>query len=258
MKIQLLPSTFGRDGRAAPEQRLTCYLVDDCVAIDAGSLALALTDAQRARVRDVVITHSHMDHVATLPIFIDDLFATLTGPVRVHALPEVIEALERDVFNWTLYPRFSELSNEHGPVLEYVPFRAGEEFRLAHLRMTAVAVNHKVPSVGLLVTDGRATVALSSDTGATDEFWRLLNGARGLDALLVEASFPDALARLAEDSGHLTPAALAAELGKLTHNHLDILAVHLKAAYRDTLVEELAALAHPALRVMEPGREYEW
>jgi ribonuclease BN (tRNA processing enzyme) len=258
VKIQLLPSTFDEQGRATPEQRLTCFLIDDRVTVDAGSIAIALSDDQRQTVRDVIVTHPHMDHIASLPIFIDDLFGFLKEPIRVHATPEVIETLERDIFNWVVYPRFSELSNENGPVMQYVPFRHGEEFQVAHLRVTAVPVNHIVPTVGLIVTDERTTVAFSSDTYETEEFWELVNRAARIDALLIEASFPDSMAKLAEVSRHFTPALLRKELRKLNHNGLDILAVHLKPAYRDTVVAELEALNVPRLAVMEPGRTYEW
>lgn len=258
MKIRLLPSSLDRDGRPRLEQRLTCYVIDDCVAVDAGSIALALSDAQRESVRDVIVTHPHMDHMATLPIFIDDLFAGLREPVRVHSTEEIIRLLERDVFNWTVYPRFTDLRNEHGPVMEYAPFRTGAEFRVAHLRVRAVPVNHIVPTVGLVVTDGRSTVAFSSDTAATDEFWRALDDTPDLSALLIEASFPNSMSQLAADSGHLTPAGLAAELAKLKRLPPDVLAVHLKASYRQPLIDELEALRIPGLRVMEPGRDYEW
>ena len=258
MKIQLLPSTFDAAGRATPDQRLTCDLIDDRVAVDAGSIALALTDAQRETLRDVIVTHPHMDHVATLPIFVDDLFAQLRSPVRVHATEEVAGLLERDLFNWTVYPRFSQLNNGHTCVMEYVPFRAGEPFRAAHLTVTAFPVNHIVPTVGLIVTDGRTTVAFTSDTATTEQFWGAVNGEPRLDALFAEASFPNSMRKLAHDSGHLTPEGLAAELSKLTHNHHDVLAVHLKPTYRDALVTELGALGLDNLSVMEPGREYEW
>ncbi|HEV7844485.1 MAG TPA: MBL fold metallo-hydrolase, partial [Pyrinomonadaceae bacterium] len=105
MKIQLLPSTLDGAGQATPDQRLTCYVIDDRVAVDAGSIALSLTPAQRNSVRDIIVTHPHMDHIATLPIFIDDLFGELTEPIRIHATQEVIDALEQDIFNWTVYPR---------------------------------------------------------------------------------------------------------------------------------------------------------
>ncbi|HVG29174.1 MAG TPA: 3',5'-cyclic-nucleotide phosphodiesterase [Pyrinomonadaceae bacterium] len=258
MKIKLLPSTFDEQGRARPEQRLTCYLVDDLAAIDAGSLALALSDAQRAAVRDVIVTHPHMDHVATLPIFIDDLFSQLTSPVRVHATDEVCEMLRGDLFNGTLYPRFHELENEHGRVLEFVPFETGQEFGVAHLRLTAVPVHHAVPTVGLVVSDGAATVGFSSDTSQTEEFWRALDRLPRLDALFVEASFPNSMGELARVSGHLTPEVLAAELSKLSRPPAEIFVVHIKPTFRATILSELEALGIANLRPMEPGREYEW
>jgi ribonuclease BN (tRNA processing enzyme) len=258
VKIQLLPSTFDPSGCVSPEQRLSCFLIDESVTIDAGSIAIALTDAQRATVRDIIITHPHMDHIASLPIFIDDLFAVLLEPIRVHATEEVIATLERDVFNWTVYPRFSELSNERGPVMQYVPFRAGEEFKVGHLTVVAVPVNHIVPTVGMVLSDGETTIAFSSDTAQTEEFWKLVNRTPRVDALLIEASFPNSMAKLAEVSRHLTPTSLGTELGKLNHNGIEILAVHLKPAYRETLVQELKDLGIPKLRVMEPGRTYEF
>jgi ribonuclease BN (tRNA processing enzyme) len=79
-----------------------------------------------------------------------------------------------------------------------------------------------------------------------------------LDALLIEASFPDRLSKLAHVSRHFTPATLGQELRKLTHNGMDIMAVHLKPSYRDEIIQQLDALNIPKLKVMEPGRVYEW
>lgn len=258
MKIQLLPSTFDAEGRATQEQRLTCYLIDDLVAIDAGSIALSTSNEQRESVRDIIVTHPHMDHIASLPIYVDDLFGFLKSPIRIHATEEVIELLERDIFNWTVYPRFSELKNQHGPVMKYVPFRVGLEFQVAHLRVTAVNVNHIVPTIGMIVTDGKTTVAFSSDTAETLDFWKLVNKTPHIDALLIEASFPNAMAELAEASRHFTPESLQRELRKLNHKGMDILTVHLKPAYRARVAQELKALAITNLEVMEAGRTYEW
>jgi cAMP phosphodiesterase len=258
MRVQLLPSTFDSQGHATLEQRLTCFLIDESVAVDAGSIALALTTEQRQKVRDIIVTHPHMDHIASLPIFIDDLFETLKKPVRIYATQEVIDLLERDIFNWNVYPRFSELKNEFGPVMEYVPIPKGEAFKVGHLTVTAVAVNHIVPTVGLVVSDGKSTVAFSSDTSETDEFWSVVNRVPRIDALLIEASFPNSMANLAEVSRHYTPASLQRDLRKLNHNGLDILAVHIKPAYRQMVIDELEALKIPKLGVMESGRTYEW
>ena len=258
MRIQLLPSTFDARGVATLEQRLTCFLIDDCVAVDAGSIAIALSNEQRTTVRDIIVTHPHLDHIASLPIFIDDLYPTLKQPVRVHATAEVIDLLERDVFNWNVYPRFSDLKNDYGPVMEYVPIPPDRPFTVAHLSVIAVPVNHIVPTVGLVVSDGQKRIAFSSDTAETEEFWKVVNEMKGLDALLIEASFPDRMAKLANVSRHFTPASLDQELKKLNHNGLDIMAVHLKPTYRDEIIQQLNALNIPGLSVMEPGRVYEW
>jgi len=114
VKLKLLPSSFEPDGAASQRQHLTCFLINGKVAVDAGSLAMAVTDEERASVRDIVITHAHLDHIAGLPLFLDDQFSELTEPVRIHATAEVVRVLERDVFNWSVYPRFSELENDHG------------------------------------------------------------------------------------------------------------------------------------------------
>ncbi|MDT7809801.1 MAG: hypothetical protein QOJ70_3614 [Acidobacteriota bacterium] len=258
MKIKLLPSTIDDDGHASPEQRLSCFIVDGRVAIDAGSIAVGLTEAERGAVRDVIVTHPHMDHIATLPIFVDDLFGFLEEPIRVHATEEVCRIVERDVFNGMVYPPFQNFDNGRTPVMQFVPFREGEEFRVAHLRIKAVAVSHIVPTVGLVISDGERTVAFSSDTSATEEFWHVVNREPHVDALLIEASFPNSLSKLAEVSGHLTPEGVGRELEKLTHRDLDILAMHLKPSFRRQLIEELEALGVPRLSAMEPGREYEW
>jgi len=258
LQIQLLPSSFNSKGGASPAQRLTCFVIDDRVTIDAGSIGIALSDAQQTTVRDVIVTHPHMDHIASLPIFVDDLFGDLREPVRIHATSEVIELLKADVFNDTVYPKFDLLKNAHGHVMQYVPFEVGRKFKVAHLTCTAVSVNHIVPTIGLLLSDGVTTVAFSSDTAETEEFWQLVNQAKELHALFIEASFPDSMEGLAKASKHLTPASLRSELTKLNHNGMDILAVHLKPAHREQVVSELNQLKIDKLQVMEPGRTYEW
>lgn len=258
MKLRLLPSTFAANGTPSLEQRLSCYVIDDCVAIDAGSLALGVNEFERANIRNIVITHTHIDHIATLPIFIDDVFDLLTESICVHATKEIIRHLEQDIFNWHTYPRFTEINNGCCQVMRYVPFEIGKEFQVAHLTLQAAAVDHTVPTVGLLIKSGAACIGYSADTCATESFWQMLNQSPHLNALFIETSFPNSLSELAAQSGHLTPQALTRELAKLTHRNADIYAVHLKPAHRANIIGELAALKNPRLHVIEPNRIYEW
>ncbi len=258
VKIQLLPSTFQDDGTASPGQHLTCFIVNDRIAIDAGSLGMAAGSLLRKQVRDVILSHAHLDHIAGLPIFIDDLFATLDGPIRVHAEPKVIGVLESCIFNWSVYPDFAELSNSLGSVLEYVPFNPQTPFAIGDLEITPISVNHKVPSCGFVVSDGGSTIALSGDTAEVNTFWEFLAGIERLDALFVECAFPNEMSELAAISHHLTPVRLKNELVKLGGRACPIYCINLKPMYRQSIIDELSQMNVPGLSVLEVGRAYEF
>lgn len=257
MKVQLLPSSFDSDRGISQHQRLTSFVIDDKVAVDAGSLAFSCSDVQREAVRDIIVSHTHLDHIAGLPIFLDDLFGSLTEPVRIHLTREMADILERDVFNGAIYPRFSELRNEHGKVIEYVRFIAGDTFTAAHLSVTAVEVNHNSPSFGFLVSDGTTEIGITGDTAETTQIWEMLAASAKLSAIFVECAFPNEMARLASDSHHLTPARLADELKKIEHLECRIFVSNIKAMYRDQVVDQLRSAAIPNVVILEIGRIYE-
>jgi len=219
---------------------------------------MAVSPEQRDRIRDVVLTHAHLDHIAGLPFFIDDLFDSLETPVRIHATAEVIRTLETDVFNWSVYPRFSELNNRNGAVVNYQPFGVEKEFQAAHLIIKAIAVNHKVPTVGVLLNDGKKQIAISGDTAEMDRFWQVLEQEKSLDALLVECAFPNELSDLACASHHLTPEILQKELRKFDRPDCPVYAVNLKPMYRKKIIAELAELKIKNLEILQLGRVYEF
>lgn len=258
VRVQLLPSTIDPAGRASLRQHLTCLIVDDCVSFDAGSLAMACSPKQFECVRDVVLTHAHLDHIAGLPLFVDDLFAGLSEPIRVHASREIIEVLERDIFNWSVYPRFSELTNSNGAVLRYVPYEIGRPFEVRHLQVNPVKVNHRVPAAGFIVSDRTSVVAMTGDTAAMCEFWDAVNRERRIDALLVECAFPNELQDLADISHHMTPASLRAELRKLKRQDCPIYVTNLKPTYREQIVDEIGKLGVSKLEILEAGKAYDW
>lgn len=258
MKLQLLPSTIDENGKASARQHLMSIIIDDCVAIDAGCLAFSCSDLQRRQVRDVILTHAHLDHIAGLPMFIDDLFATLTEPVRVHATRDVVDILERDVFNWSVYPRFSELMNKSGRVVEYHEFKQGSKFSAQHLSITSVGVNHKVAANGYVVSDGKVSVGITGDTAETDDIWSALNSIADLKAVLVECAFPNEMSELAAVSNHLTPQKLEREIDKLENQDCEIYVINIKPMYRDTILEQIAGLDTRRLNILDVGKVYEW
>jgi len=247
---------LGCSGGELPRHRTTCFLVDGRLAIDAGALTASLSLKELLAVDDIVLTHSHFDHVKDVPLLSDLLVGRRRTPVRVHASTACARTLRESVFNDELWPDFTRIPDSQAPVLEIVPFEPGRPFRAGRYAVTPVPVHHPVESVGFVLSDGRAAIAVSGDTGPTSRFWRKVNAAKGLKALLVELSFPNALQDLADLSGHLTPRTLAGELDKLERNGFPVLLYHLKPAHAAELKRELARLALPNVRVLKRGDEF--
>ena len=256
MKLRLLPSTATNDSQ---RQLLTTFLVNDSVAIDAGSLAFALTAGEMHLVRHILISHAHADHTASLPLFVSELFPGLTEPVIVHATSHVIEALRRFVFNGDIWPNFEQIAlrNGRGPALEFCALEPGTPVRLGNLQATAIPVNHVVPTVGFVVEDQHAGFAITSDTYVTDAIWNAASRRERVKAVFVDVSYPDELEELAAASRHFTPRSLASDLRKLTCD-VPVFVVHIKPAYREAVLRQLAGLEDSRVSVAEIGRTYEW
>ena len=182
----------------------------------------------------------------------------MTSPVRVHATQEMIDALERDVFNWTIYPRFSELENTSGPVLNYIPFEMGREFKVKHLRVLPIEVNHVHPSAGMIISDGIVSIGLTGDTAATDDIWKSLNKETKLSAVFIECAFPDEMSELAAVSHHLTPSQLVSEFEKFADREVPVFVINIKPMYREKVVHQIETLELPNVNILEVGRVYEF
>jgi ribonuclease BN (tRNA processing enzyme) len=254
VKITLVPSSVGASG-ATDLQYLTSYLVNDTIAIDAGCLGLYGTPRDQARVKHVLISHTHIDHLASLPIFVENALEENQDCVTVYGAAPVLECLRKDIFNDRVWPDFINLSRNNAPFMKLESLEAGRPIQLEGLRIMPVAVNHLVPTLGFVIEDASSAVVISSDTGPTEEIWEYANRSSQLQAIFVEVTFPDALAELATLAKHLTPASLAQEARKLRKS-VPIYAVHIKARYYDQVVRELQALGLPNLRIAEAGRTY--
>ena len=255
MKITLLPSSLGANGEGSV-QYLTTFLINDVVAIDAGSLGVARSPADQARVTHVLLTHSHIDHVATLPVFLENIYGEQAEVVTVHATPEVEHSLRRDVFNDRVWPDFIRISTSGNPFLKTATLQPFTPVTLDGLKITPVPVDHTVPTVGFIVEDEGAAVVFSGDTGPTEAIWQLANSLPKLKAIFLEATFPSSMGALAELTQHLTPATFAKELAKV-NTPVPVYAFHIKPRFAAQVIKELRELSVPnMLAIAEPGRVY--
>lgn len=253
MKVELLPSSMP----PSEAQFLVSFLVNDEVAIDAGALGLLADLARQERVRHVFLTHEHVDHIATLPIFLENVYVPGPDCVELLGLADVLEFLHRDVFNGRVWPDFFELSTRDDRFVQATPLTLLEPVVRAGLAITPLPVSHGIDTFGLLVDDGRRAVAFPSDTGPTEALWRHLAASPRLDAVFLEVSFPNRLADLAARTGHHCPATFAREIARLGRD-VRWIVVHRKARYAGVIARELATLGLKHVELVEPGRVYEF
>jgi ribonuclease BN (tRNA processing enzyme) len=228
------------------------YLINDTIAIDAGCLGLLPNVSRQRDVRNIFISHSHIDHIATLPLFLDNVYEYGQTGVRIHAGQETIDSLRNDIFNERVWPDLVRLSREESSFLEFLPLSSQQSVTIGDIEVRAVSLNHVVPTFGFVITENQQrSIAIVSDTGPTSEIWHALDNAPGPRAALLDVSFPNRLCWLAEKSKHLCPQLARAEIAKV-RSTIDWHIIHLKPAFRDEIVAELQTVVPQAL-VTQPG-----
>jgi len=253
MKVMLVPSAGG-----CHFHYLSSYVIDGVIAVDAGGLGFYGSPADQARVRHVFLTHTHIDHLASLPIFLENVYNTYPECVCIHAGEAALDCLRRDVFNDRLWPDFLRISKERRPpYLRLAPLAEGRVVGAEGLRVTPVAVDHVVPTFAFVVEGPGAAVAVVTDTAPTQAVWERCRRTPNLKAVFLEASFPNADSFLAGLAQHLTADQFIAEARKVGPG-VQVLAVHLKARTYEQTAAEVLAHGLPNVRIAEPGRVYEF
>jgi cAMP phosphodiesterase len=251
MKLKVL----GCYGGNIPGCGMTSLLVDDALALDAGFVAGALSLKQQVKVKDVLISHSHLDHTCSLPFLIDNNFSAPGFSLRIHAIPQVIASMKNHLFNNLTWPDFTCLPNDLTPVLKLVEITPEHSFVVNGIRIRAVHVSHIVPTTGFILEDDRGAIAFSSDTGPTHRFWEVVNSVKRLRAVITETSFPNELQDLANISGHLTPQTLDHELDKLKQD-VPVYLYGGKPRHLQRIRREVRALKRKNLHLLVQGNTY--
>ena len=245
---------LGPYGGSAPGYRLTTFLVDGESALDAGSLTDALPLSAQRRIRRVFLTHAHFDHIASLPLLIENLYGQST-PLEILAPAPVLAALSRDLLNDRIWPDFTRLPSRAHPTVRLRNLAEGRPHVAGKVTFTPFAVSHVVPSYGYVVSKRGRSVLFSGDTEPTDRLWAAARRARNLKALFLELSFSDSQAEVARASRHMTPSLLRAELPKAPPR-IPIFLYHMKPPSLSRIRREIAASGEPRLRLLESERSF--
>jgi ribonuclease BN (tRNA processing enzyme) len=248
---------LGAHGGSTPWHRQTSFLLDGTVALDAGALTQSLTLEEQSRVRSIIVTHSHLDHIASLPFLVENVFGRRQEAIEVVATRDVAALLQAHLFNDAIWPDFTRIPTHLLPAVTFRVVEAGVPFRVNGLHALAVPVSHVVPTYGYLVWNDEACVVFSSDTGPTEALWAEARRRADLKAIFVECSFPDSMSEIAEVSKHLTPRTLREEMRKFPAS-VPVNLYHMKPPTLPALKADVAALADPRIRILDDGDELEF
>ncbi len=251
MKIEVL----GGYGGESLGCRMTCLLINDSIALDAGSLSQALSIERQAEIGSILLSHSHVDHTSSIPFFIENVFGRRPRTINIYSSSATEYAIRKYLFNNAAWPDFTRLPNHLMPAVKFHELFDETPIELGGVRFTPITVDHPVPTFGFLIQEGGKSVLWSSDTGPTLRLWQIANSARNLQAVCIDTSFDNSLQEIADVSFHLTPRTLERELEKLEVK-VPILLHHLKPPYVDRIREEVKQLGNPDIDYLEQGKVY--
>lgn len=236
MKLRVLGCSGGIGG---PHLRTTSLLLDHDILIDAGTGAADLSMDQLVAIDHVFLTHTHLDHIAALPLMIDTVADRRSRPLTVYGTEAVLSILRQHIFNGYIWPDFAELPSADKPFLRYQPITLGQTITLDGRHLTALPVEHTVPAVAYRIDSGTGSLVFSGDTGICAAFWQAVNCIDNLKYLIIECAFPNHEHPLALLSKHLCPDMLASELAKL-ERACAIYITHLKPGQSELTMAEIA------------------
>lgn len=234
------------------------FLVNDTLMVDAGTLASGLTLDEQKRVKHILLSHLHLDHIKGIPPLVDNLSGLVDHQVVVAGLSSVMDGLQKHVFNDMVFPNFFNLQGPRPSILRAQGLEAKKEVKLSGgLSVTPVLVNHTVETAGFVIRDDSAAWIYSGDTHLTEEIWRVAAKTPNLKGIFIEVSFPDSMMDMAVQSKHLTPTLLAREFRKIGKPDLPLYVYHMKPTVREAIIQEIARLDIAKVTVLEEGQEIE-
>ena len=239
MKLKILGCSGGIGGNF----RTTSMLLDNDVLIDAGTGVGDLSVAELCKIDHVFVTHSHLDHIACIPLMVDSVGCMRDKPLTIHATEATLEILRQHIYNWKIWPDFTQIPNAQQPYMCYQAIQLGQTVELRGRKITALPANHVVPAVGFQIDSGAASLVFSGDTTSQDALWEVVNHITNLRYLIIETAFSNEDKALALLSKHLCPSLLAEELRKLKLSP-EIFITHLKPGEVELTMQEISECVH--------------
>jgi ribonuclease BN (tRNA processing enzyme) len=238
MKLKIL----GCSGGIGSGSHTTSMLLDEDILIDAGTGVGELDFDKLMYIDHIFITHSHLDHVVSIPFLVDTVGYMRDKPITIYAIQPTLEMLEKHLFNWAIWPDFTKIPNSQSPYMRYESVSIGETVDLQGRKITPLPANHTVPAIGFQLDSGQASLVFTGDTTTNNALWEILNKIENFRYLIIETAFCNQKKDIAIRSKHLCPSMLAEELEKLEQD-VEIYITHLKRGEAELTMREIKACA---------------
>ncbi|MBD3842179.1 MAG: 3',5'-cyclic-nucleotide phosphodiesterase [Campylobacterales bacterium] len=231
---------LGAYGGKSTNMQLTSLQLSKEVVLDAGNILEGLGNGIR-NINHVFISHAHLDHINDIGFLIDSTFENRTEPLKVYGRTKTLDAIEKNIFNWDIWPDFTKINLIGSDLksVEFVPFELGDTIEVDGCIIKAIPNNHTPSSNGFVIEKENRAILFSSDTYCCDSIWEEINTNPKIKAVIIDVSFPSRMAQLAFDSKHLTPLLLKEELKKLQRDDITVHINHIKPTYKTEVVIEV-------------------
>jgi HD-GYP domain-containing protein (c-di-GMP phosphodiesterase class II)/ribonuclease BN (tRNA processing enzyme) len=245
---------LGSSGSRTKESFTTCVQVTQNTFIDAGNLLNGLGE-EALHVNSIFFSHAHLDHIVDAAFLIDNFLGEKEKPLKLFGLKSTLEALEKNIFNWDIWPDFSQINlvRNQQPSLSYNPIEIAQRYEVEEgVTLEPVKSVHTIPTCGYIITKEGSSILFSADSYLNDELWLMIDKREDIKAVIVDVSFPNRFEKIAMESRHLTSALLKEQI-KLLNREVKVYVNHLKHAYEEEILKELEEIGIHQTQVLRDG-----
>ena len=233
----------GGHGGVSPGFRATSYLIDGKLLIDAGAVASGMTIDEQVLIDNILISHSHLDHICELAFLADNCFGMKGKPFEIHTSEVVKKSVMTHLLNDEIWPDFTKIPNKENPTLNFNVLQSNSTTQIGPYKVKMIPVNHPAGGHGFIVEKDGKSIVFTQDTGPTDKIWDEANKLKNLKAIFTEVSFPNSMSEVARLSFHHTPETIAEEVNKMP-TEVPIFLGHLKPNFQAQLSQEIDAIGN--------------